>query len=95
MATRLLDIAPNEQVNEIWMCDKGRFVHHYTRAQDRLKQPLIRKDGKLQETTWEQAMLTIGEKLKASKNTVGVIGDRIANEDAYLFGKLMKLVNGK
>ena len=85
----------NEQVNEIWMCDKGRFVHHYTGAPDRLKQPMLRKDGKLQEATWEQAILAIGEKLKASKNTVGVIGDRIANEDAYLFGKLMKLVNGQ
>ena len=84
----------NEQVNEIWMCDKGRFAHHYTRAQDRLKQPLMRKDGKLQEVTWEQAMLAIGEKLKASTNTIGVIGDRIANEDAYLFGKLMNLAKG-
>ena len=84
----------NEQVNEIWMCDKGRFAHHYTRAQDRLKQPMIRKDGVLREATWEQAMLAIGDKLKVSKNTVGVIGDRIANEDAFLFGKLMKLANG-
>ena len=32
----------NEQVNEVWMCDKGRFVHHFTRAQDRLMHPLVR-----------------------------------------------------
>ncbi len=37
----------NEQVNEIWLCDKGRFVHHFTRAADRVRTPLIRKDGKL------------------------------------------------
>jgi len=82
----------NEQVNEIWMCDKGRFVHHFTRAHDRLQQPMIRKDGKLQEATWEQAILAIADKLKGG-NVHGVIGDRIANEDAFLFGRLMKLVN--
>jgi NADH-quinone oxidoreductase subunit G len=83
----------NESVNEIWMCDKGRFVHHYTRAQDRLRQPMIKRDGKLQEATWEQAIQLIAEKLK-SGTVAGVIGDRIANEDAFLFGKLIKAANG-
>ena len=82
----------NELLNEIWMCDKGRFVHHYTRSYDRLKQPLIRKDGKLQEATWEQAILVIADKMKGAK-VHGVIGDHIANEDAFLFGRLMKQAN--
>ena len=83
----------NELVNEIWMCDKGRFNHHYTRAYDRLKQPMIRQDGKLQEVTWEQAILAIAERVKGAR-VQGVIGDRIANEDAFLFGRLIKQVNG-
>ena len=84
----------NESVNEIWMCDKGRFVHHFTRAQDRLKQPMIRRDGKLQEATWEQAIQLISSKLQGASSVAGVIGDRIANEDAFLFGKLMKAAKG-
>jgi NADH-quinone oxidoreductase subunit G len=85
----------NEAVNEIWICDKGRFVHHFTRAQDRLKRPLIRKDGGLQEATWEQAIQLITEKvLAAGSSVVGLIGDRIANEDAFLFGKLLKRLGG-
>ena len=36
----------NEEVNEIWICDKGRFVHHYTDSKKRLKTPLVRK-GKM------------------------------------------------
>jgi NADH dehydrogenase/NADH:ubiquinone oxidoreductase subunit G len=31
----------NEQVNEIWICDKGRFGHHFTRSDERLVQPII------------------------------------------------------
>ena len=37
----------NEQVNETWICDKGRFAFHYVESKDRLKKPLVRKDGKL------------------------------------------------
>ena len=83
----------NEQVNEIWMCDKGRFVHHFTRAQDRLTKPLIRKNGALAEATWDEALRLIVDKLQAAGSSVaGVVGDRIATEDAYLFGKLFREV---
>ena len=37
----------NEEVNEIWICDKGRFAHHYTDSKKRLTKPLTRKDKKL------------------------------------------------
>ena len=37
----------NEQVNELWICDKGRFGYHYASADDRLTTPLIRKEGRL------------------------------------------------
>jgi NADH-quinone oxidoreductase subunit G len=79
----------NEQVNEIWMCDKGRFVHHYTRADDRLKMPLIKKDGVLREATWEQAFALIAQKLPGA-TLAGVVGDRIGSEDAFLFSKFVR-----
>ncbi len=37
----------NEQVNEIWLCDKGRFGHHYATSPQRLTAPMVRRDGKL------------------------------------------------
>ena len=37
----------NEQVNEIWLCDKGRFAYHYVESEERLMKPLINKDDKL------------------------------------------------
>ncbi len=85
----------NEQVNEIWMCDKGRFGHHYTRAQDRLAMPLIRKDGRLQEATWEQAIALVAQKVGGA-TVAGVVGDRIATEDAFAFSKLLRdVVKGR
>jgi NADH-quinone oxidoreductase subunit G len=93
----------NEQVNEIWMCDKGRFVHHFTRAQDRLKAPLMRDAaGQLAETTWEAALQRVAGALAAAgagrngsgqaARAAGVIGDRLANEDAHLFARLFREV---
>jgi len=80
----------NEQVNEIWLCDKGRFVHHYTRAQDKLTRPLVRRDGKLVEATWEQALSVVADKMNAAKTVAGVIGDRIANEDAFAAARAVR-----
>ncbi len=85
----------NEQVNEIWICDKGRYVHHFVRPEYRVRQPMIRKDGKLVEATWEQALQTVSDRLKIAGNHVAtVVGDRIANEDAWLAAKLMRAIGG-
>ncbi len=79
----------NEHVNEIWTCDKGRFVHHFTRSTDRLTQPLVRDaSGKLAESTWEAALQLVADKVRG-KHVAGVIGDRLPNEDAFLFGQLL------
>ncbi|MCX6017838.1 MAG: NADH-quinone oxidoreductase subunit NuoG [Chloroflexi bacterium] len=80
----------NEQVNEIWLCDKGRFVHHYTRADDKLTQPMVRRDGKLVEATWDQAFGVIAERVRAAESVAGVIGDRIANEDAFAVARAVR-----
>ncbi len=81
----------NEEVNEIWMCDKGRFGHHFTRSQDRLTKPLIRKNSQLVEAAWDEAINLVADRLKAANGHAGgFIGDRVSNEDAYLFGKLFR-----
>ncbi len=81
----------NEAVNEIWICDKGRFGHHYARSKERLQKPLIKKDGKLVEATWDEAVALIADRFRAANGKVGgLIGDRVSNEDAWLFGKLFR-----
>jgi len=81
----------NEWVNEIWICDKGRFVHHYADAGERLTQPLIRVDGELVEASWEEALDIVAGRLQQHKDTVaGLAGDRLSNEDLFLFQKLFR-----
>lgn len=89
----------NEAVNEIWLCDKGRFVHHFTTSSERLTTPLIRKNGHLEPVTWNEALDFVASRLKQLKwhnpNALGgLAGDRAANEDLYLFQKLFRQVIG-
>ncbi len=86
----------NEAVNEIWICDKGRFGHHFARSEERLLKPLIRKDGQHFVAAWDEALTLIASKLQSAASNAGaLIGDRLANEDVYLIRKLLEGVNSK
>ncbi len=90
----------NEAVNEIWLCDRGRYGHHFVDSAKRLTKPLVRRGGALVETTWSEAIEEIAQRLTGIKQgyQAGVIGGlalgRLANEDLFLFQKLMRDVLG-
>jgi NADH-quinone oxidoreductase subunit G len=81
----------NEDVNEIWICDKGRFGHHHSRAKERITQPMIRQSGKLVPTTWEAAYAAIARVIQNSGNNVGAIaGPMLSNEDLWELRRLVE-----
>ena len=61
----------NEDINEEWISDKTRFACDGLKRQ-RLDQPFVRRDGKLQPARWDDAFSAIAERVKSSA------GDRIA-----------------
>jgi NADH-quinone oxidoreductase subunit G len=86
----------NEQVNELWICDKGRFGYHYASADDRLTTPLIRKDGGFVAASWEEALELAAGKIKAAGDgLVTVAGGRLSNEDYFNLGQLTGKLSGK
>ncbi len=82
----------NEQVNEIWICDKGRFGHGHARSAERLSGPLVRDaNGALKPASWDDALSMVAGHLKAAdEHVAGLVGDRLANEDLYVFAKLFR-----
>ena len=91
---------PNEMVNGFWNCDKGRFGHRYVSHPDRLKAPHIRKDGRLAETGWDEALEAIVHELKSAisaggPQSVGLIGgSHLLNEDLFAASKFFRKVVG-
>jgi len=81
----------NELVNEIWISDRDRFVYHFADAEDRLRQPMVRVDGRLQPATWDEALDLVAAKLQQHKSAAAwLAGDRLSNEDLFLFQKLFR-----
>lgn len=81
----------NEKVNELWISDRDRFVHHFADSPNRLTKPMVRKNGKLVEASWDEALALVAEKLEKNKTAVaGISGDRVSNEDLFMFQKLMR-----
>ena len=86
----------NEAVNEIWMCDKGRFAYHYTESDKRLGQPLVRANGKLEPASWENAFAEIAQKVAGKKEQVVVLaGGRLSNEDLFNLKQLADHLGGE
>ena len=82
----------NSRVNDYWMCDHGRLdTFKWVNASNRIKAPMIRKDGELMEVGWDEAIATAAMELKTyKKHEIAGIGSPFAtNEDNYLFVKLM------
>jgi NADH-quinone oxidoreductase subunit G len=87
-------------INGDFLCIKGRYAFDFADDPRRLKQPMIRRDGKLQSATWEEAFELIGERFKQIKEehggqAFGVIGsNRTTNEENYLLQKFARTVLG-
>ena len=83
----------NEWVNETWIPDIARFAHQFADAKDRITTPMIRKNGKLQAASWDEALSLVASKLQEHKETAtGLAGDRLSNEDLFLFQKLFRKI---
>ncbi|MBK9924024.1 MAG: NADH-quinone oxidoreductase subunit NuoG [Anaerolineales bacterium] len=86
----------NEEVNEIWLCDKGRFAYHYAEGKERLTRPQVRKDGKLVRASWDAATKLAAENfLAAKKNFVILASGRLSNEDLFNLKSLSEHSEGK
>jgi NADH-quinone oxidoreductase subunit G len=82
----------NEAINECWISDRDRFGLDYVDNDARLTFPLVRRDGRLEAATWDEALQLVADKLKAAQpNEIGAIGGpKLTNEGALAMSKLFK-----
>ena len=88
------------EVNQGHTCLKGRFAFSFYNHPDRLRTPLIRRNGELTPATWDEAYDFIAEKLTSIKKEhgpdaiAGISSARCTNEENYLMQKFIRAVIG-
>ncbi|MFE9820889.1 NADH-quinone oxidoreductase subunit G [Streptomyces sp. NPDC005791] len=85
--------ANDPEVNEEWLCDKGRFGFRYAQQRDRLTIPLVRNaDGVLEPASWPEALEAAAAGLSGARGRTGVLtGGRLTVEDAYAYSKFARV----
>ncbi|MBL1290204.1 NADH-quinone oxidoreductase subunit G [Streptomyces sp. For3] len=85
--------ANDPEVNEEWLCDKGRFGFRYAQQRDRLTTPLVRNaDGVLEPASWPEALEAAAAGLSGARGRSGVLtGGRLTVEDAYAYSKFARV----
>ena len=84
------------KLTEGYLCVKGRFGYDQAHKKTRITKPLVRKNGKLVETTWEEGLRLAAKKMQGLKmqygsDSVGIsISDRYTNEEIFIVKKFAK-----
>jgi formate dehydrogenase major subunit len=101
-ADDVVAVTPNHSspTNRGHACVKGRFAHGFVRSPERLAAPLVRRNGKLEPTTWENAAAFLAGELRRTRERHGadaiaaISSARATNEENYLVQKFMRAVIG-
>lgn len=76
------------------LCTRGRFGYQFVNSEKRLTTPLVRRNGKLQEATWEEAIAEVTSRLNSAKSdpnsVAALVTPRLTNEELFLFEKLFR-----
>ncbi len=87
-------------VNHGNLCVKGRFGVDFVHSKDRLTQPLMRVDGKLQPAEWDQALSHAADRLRGIRDQYGpdaigfLVSAKCTNEENYLLQKIARGIIG-
>jgi NADH-quinone oxidoreductase subunit G len=78
------------EVDDGWLCDKGRFAYQAMHVDERITAPMIREGGELREVSWERA-LEVAAGLASHRGRVGaLVGGGASNEEGFLLSRLIR-----
>jgi len=81
----------NDEVDDGWLCDKGRFAYQAIHSSERVTAPMVRDGGALREVSWERALAEAAAGLERSgARTATIVGGAATNEEGYLLQLLMR-----
>jgi NADH-quinone oxidoreductase subunit G len=81
----------NKEVDDGWLCDKGRFAYQAFASDERITAPMVRDGGFLREVSWERALSDAAAALgRSGERTVALVGGKATNEEGFLVQHLLR-----
>jgi len=85
----------HDDVDDGWLCDKGRFAYQAAHIDERVTQPHVREGGKLVPVSWERALDAAADGLRAAGTQTGALaGGETTNEEGFLLAHLVRAALG-
>src|SRR6266542_1321206 len=83
----------NDDVNEAWNCDRGRYGFAYGQDPERVLVPHLEENDKLRTASWSEALRRVADGIRAQRRKgVGVlVGGHLTDQDAYALQKLARV----
>ena len=81
----------HDEVDDGWLCDKGRFSYQAVHSEERIVEPLVREGTELMPASWDKAIAAAASALKkAGDRASALAGGTTTNEEAFLLQQLLR-----
>jgi NADH-quinone oxidoreductase subunit G len=81
----------HDEVDDGWLCDKGRFAYQSIHVDERVTRPLVRDGGELRPVSWERALEEAAAGLRRARGKVAALaGGESTNEEGLLLARLLR-----
>jgi NADH-quinone oxidoreductase subunit G len=81
----------HDEVDDGWLCDKGRFAYQAIHVDERVTSPMVRDGGELRAVSWERALDEAARGLGRAEGDVGAIaGGETTNEEGFLVQRVLR-----
>ncbi|MEK6272646.1 MAG: NADH-quinone oxidoreductase subunit NuoG [Actinomycetota bacterium] len=83
------------EVDDGWLCDKGRFGYQMAESEQRITRPLVRQGGVLRPASWDEALEAAAAGLRqAGERAAAIVGGQSSNEEGYLAQRILRRALG-
>ncbi|MBI5104489.1 MAG: (2Fe-2S)-binding protein, partial [Solirubrobacterales bacterium] len=81
----------HDEVDDGWLCDKGRFAYQAIHVDERITRPMVRDGGVLRPVSWDRALDEAAGILRRAQGRVGALaGGGTTSEEGFLLQHLVR-----
>ena len=78
------------EVDDGWLCDKGRYAFQAIHVDERITRPLVRDGGNLREVSWERALEAAAGLRRHAGHVGALVGGQATNEEGFLLQRMLR-----